>query len=75
MHKEGYVQKEIRTALDRVYEKEKEDVFLIPVRLEPVEPPEPLRYYQWVDYFAEGGPERLILAIRAATERRLRKSN
>jgi hypothetical protein len=68
VNKKGYVQKEIKLAFDKAQTLRPEEVFLIPVRLEPVEPPEWLNLYQWIDYFAEGGPERLMLAIKVAVE-------
>lgn len=69
----GYVQKEMRLALDLANERVRDEAFLIPVRLEPVEPPEELRNYQWIDYFADLGPERLMLAIKLAVGVRRRR--
>ena len=73
INKRGYVQKEIKIAFEKSQLLRSDEVFLIPVRLEPVEPPEILRQYQWIDYFAEGGPERLMLAIRMAIEHRRKR--
>lgn len=65
--KEGYVQREVRIALDRALEMPEGRIFLIPVRLEECELPSRLRTYQYVDLFAENGVEKLIksLNIRA----------
>lgn len=65
--KEGYVQREVRIALDRALEMPEGRIFLIPVRLEECELPSRLRSYQYVDLFAENGVEKLIksLNIRA----------
>jgi hypothetical protein len=73
VNKKGYVQKEIKLAFDKVQTLRPEEVFLIPVRLEPVMPPEWLNRYQWIDYFAEGGPERLMLAIKMAVEQQRKR--
>lgn len=70
VNRRGYVQKEIDLAFEKAQALRPEEVFLIPVRLEPVEPPQGLNRYQWIDYFADGGPERLMLAIKAAVEHR-----
>jgi hypothetical protein len=65
--KEGYVQREMRIALDRALEMPEGRIFLIPVRLEECELPHRLQSYQWVDLFTTGGMEKLIksLNIRA----------
>lgn len=66
--KEGYVQREIRLALDRAFEMPEGRIFLIPARLEECEVPYRVRTYQWVDLFVEGGVAKLIksLNLRAA---------
>lgn len=65
--KEGYVQREVRIALDRALEMPEGRIFLIPVRLEECALPTRLSSYQYVDLFAENGVEKLIksLNIRA----------
>jgi hypothetical protein len=69
INREGYVQKEMRQALDLSDEKPDGTVFLIPARLERCEVPERLRRWQWVDLFEPDGFERLMrsLALRAET--------
>ena len=62
--KAGYVQKEIRQALDVADEQPEGTIFIIPVRLEECEVPERLRRWQWVDYFDSNGYERLVKALR-----------
>jgi len=66
--KAGYVQREIRYALDVADEKPEGAIFLIPLRLEECEAPERLRRWQWVDLFRETGYERLLRALRARAE-------
>jgi NAD-dependent SIR2 family protein deacetylase len=61
--KEGFVQKEIRIALDTADEKPEGTIFIIPARLENCEVPERLARFQWVDLFEEDGYERLYKAL------------
>ena len=62
--KEGYVQKEIRYALDVAAEKPPGIIFLIPARLDECEVPEGLKGWQWVDLYKDKGFERLLKALR-----------
>jgi hypothetical protein len=62
--KEGFVQKEIKHALDVAEEKPEGTLFLIPVKLEDCNIPERLRRWQWLNFFEEGGYEKLMLALR-----------
>jgi TIR domain len=62
--KTGYVQKEIKYALDVADEQPEGSIFLIPVKLEDCEVPERLRRWQWVDLFEERAYERLLKALR-----------
>ena len=61
--KEGYVQKEIRLALDRALEMPEGRIFLIPARLEECELPYKIKTYQWVDLFTTDGMEKLIKSL------------
>lgn len=61
--KEGYVQKEIRLALDRALEMPEGRIFLIPVRLEECELPYKIRTYQWVDIYTADGMDKLIKSL------------
>lgn len=60
----GFIQKEIRYALDIADEQPEGTIFLIPVRLDECEVPERLRIWQWVDLFEDGGYERLLNSLR-----------
>jgi hypothetical protein len=62
--KEGYMQKEIRIALDTAEEKPPGTIFLIPARIEEVEVPVRLRTKQWVNLFNEDGYDRLLRALK-----------
>jgi hypothetical protein len=69
--KRGWVQREMKQALDLWQEKLEDDIYLIPVRLEDCEAPESLCEFQWVNLFEEDGWEQLVRAIRVGMERRL----
>jgi hypothetical protein len=65
--KRGYVQRELRQALEVVDEKPFSSIFLIPVRLHDVLPPSGrLQDFHWLDMFPswERGVERLLQAIK-----------
>ena len=68
--KRGWIQREIRGALDMWQEKLDSDIYLIPVRLEDCEVPEGLRDFQWLDLFEEDGWTRLVEAIQVGIARR-----
>jgi ABC-type branched-subunit amino acid transport system substrate-binding protein len=59
----GFVQKEIKQALDVADEQPEGTIFVIPVRLEDCKVPERLRDLHWVDLFADGGYARLARAL------------
>jgi hypothetical protein len=61
--KAGYVQKEIKYALDVADEQPEGAIFLIPLRLEECQVPDRLSQWQWVNYFDERGYERLLQAL------------
>src|SRR5512147_1744448 len=54
--KEGYLNKEIRRALDIADEKPEGTIYVIPLRLDDCKPSfERLKQLHWVDYFASNG--------------------
>ena len=63
--KRGYVQKEIKFALDTAEEHPEDIIFLIPLRLEECVVPDRLARWQWVDIYSEKGYDRLLSALRA----------
>jgi len=65
INRSGYLQREIKYALDAAEEQSDDSIFLIPGRLEECEVPERLRRWQWVDLFAEDGYDRLVTALQA----------
>lgn len=65
--KAGFVQKEIKDALNVADEKPEGSIFLIPARLEECSLPARLSGRQWVDLFQKNGFERLLKALQACT--------
>ena len=64
VNKEGYVQREIKFALDIADEKPEGTIFIVPVRLEECNVPNRLNMYHWVDLFDANGYEKLMGALR-----------
>jgi len=65
--KTGYVQKEIKFALERSDEQPEGKIFIIPVRLEQCNVPRRLNRWQYVDLFHEKGYSKLLKALEQAT--------
>lgn len=59
INKSGYIQKEIKFALDIADEQPEGTVFIIPLRLEECEVPDRLSRWQWVNFFDNNGYARL----------------
>lgn len=64
INKRGFIQKEIKYALDVADEQPEDTIFIIPLKLEECEVPDRLRRWQWVNLFEEHGYERLIRALQ-----------
>jgi hypothetical protein len=64
--KRGYVQKEVRLALDVADEQPEGAIYLIPVKLEDCPVPDRLTKWQWVDLFESAGQPKLEAALRLA---------
>lgn len=62
--KEGFVQKEIKFALDAADEKPDGTIFIIPARLENCNVPESMNKYHWVDLFSDDGYQWLLKALQ-----------
>jgi hypothetical protein len=62
--KTGYVQKEIKYALDRADEKPEGTTYIIPVKLEECEVPRRLNQWQWVNLYEENGYRRLLRVLK-----------
>src|SRR6266478_7445327 len=63
VNKEGFVQKELRIALDVADEKPEGTTFIIPVKLEECEIPRRLTRWHWLNLFEEGGYDRLARSL------------
>jgi formylglycine-generating enzyme required for sulfatase activity len=67
--KEGYVNKEIRRALDIAQEKPEGAIYVIPLRLDDCVPSfEQLKKLHWADYFTPNAHERLLKSLRRRAE-------
>ncbi len=62
--KRGYVQREMKLALDTWAEVPEGQIHTIPVRLDNCTIPERFKPFQWVDLFGDGGFEKIIRAIQ-----------
>jgi hypothetical protein len=62
--RKGFVQKEIKLALDEADLQPADSIFVIPVRLQDCSVPERLSKLHWVNLFAERGYERLMQALQ-----------
>ncbi len=63
INKRGFLQKEIKQALEHMQEKLEDDVWLIPARLDDCDVPEALSDIQWVDLFEDDGFDQLLRAL------------
>ena len=63
INKRGFVQKEIKQAVEHSYEKLEDDIWLIPARLDDCEVPEILGAIQRVDLFLDEGFNDLLRAL------------
>lgn len=67
--KRGVLQKEVKEALGAWEGKLEDDIFFIPVRLEPCDIPESIRKFQWIDLFESDGRQRIERSIREGIAR------
>jgi formylglycine-generating enzyme required for sulfatase activity len=69
--KEGYVQKEIRFALDAAYEKPEDTIYIIPAKLEDCRVTSRLSQWQWVNLFEgdEGAYVRLLASLKIRAQK------
>lgn len=67
--KEGYIQKEIKFALDVADEKPEGSIFLIPARLEECVVPDKLSVWQWVDLYENNGFVKLLRSLKLRADR------
>jgi hypothetical protein len=63
IYKEGFIQREIRYALDTAEEKPEGNIYVVPVRLEPCDLPERVARFHWVDLYKPDGHGKLLKAL------------
>jgi formylglycine-generating enzyme required for sulfatase activity len=68
INKAGFVQKEIKIALDVADEQPEGAIFLIPARLEECQVPDRLSRWQWVSLFEVKGYDRLMRALQSRAD-------
>jgi nucleoside phosphorylase/cellulose biosynthesis protein BcsQ len=68
-NKRGFVQKEIKIALDILYEKPIGEAWLIPVRLDDSAVPSRLQELHWLNLYEDNGWQRLLYAIQRGYKR------
>ena len=69
VNKRGAIQREIKEALDVWKERLEDDIFFIPVRLEPCDIPGQIRRFQWIDLFEPDGLRQIERSITAGLTR------
>ncbi len=67
--KEGFVQREIKYALDIALEKPKGTIFLIPLKLEECEVPDEIRHLHWIKLFEGTGFSQLVKGLQHRAEK------
>lgn len=60
----GFLQKEIKFALDVADEQPERTIFIVPLKLEQCDVPDRLSRWQWVNLFEKNGYERLMRALK-----------
>ncbi len=68
INKIGFVQREVKFALDVAEEQPEGSIFIIPAKLEECDIPQRLQQWQWVNLYEQDGYERLLLALRVRAE-------
>jgi hypothetical protein len=66
--KEGYLNKEIKSALEIAKEKPEGTIFIIPVKVEDVEVPRSLQHIQWVELYSEDGWNKILIALESRSK-------
>jgi hypothetical protein len=68
--KRGYVQREMKLALDALQELPEGTIHTIPVRIDDCDVPEDFQSYQWANLFAPNGFDHIVRAIRTELAKR-----
>jgi hypothetical protein len=64
LNKKGFVQEELRVALDTLQESQKDLSPVVPVRLDDSPVPDRLSHVQWVNLFEKNGLDRLLIGLK-----------
>lgn len=64
VNKTGYVQKEIKVALEAAEKVPEGEIFIIPVRLEKCVVPDRLTKWQWIDVFRPHGFKKIVNSLK-----------
>ena len=64
VNKEGYVQKEIKLALDVAEEKPDGTIFIVPIRFEDCLVPPRLTKYHWINFYEPDGYRQIIKSLQ-----------
>ena len=67
--KTGFIQQEIKFALDVADQRPEDSIYIIPLKLEECVVPERLKRWHWVNFYDEKGYERLLRALKATANR------
>jgi hypothetical protein len=65
VNQEGYVNKEIKIALDIAEQKAEGSIYIIPAKLEECEVPDRLQRWHWVNLYEDGEYDKLLRAIKS----------
>jgi hypothetical protein len=60
---EGFFKQEVEWARDNLKKRHKNDIYLIPVKLEACEVPDSLRQFNWLDLYKQDGWNRLLKVL------------
>ncbi len=64
LNKEGYVQKEIKLALDAAESKPEGTIFIVPIRFEDCNLPSQLSIYHWINFYEPDGYRQIIKSLQ-----------
>ena len=68
--KRGFVQREMRFAIDKADEFFDDDIFIVPVKFEPCDIPVIIKDFQCADFYTTNGREDLLRGLTVGSEKR-----
>lgn len=69
VRKKGYVQRELKAAIDLLKEVPEDQIFVVPVRIDECEIPRSYRHLHYCDLFDGDGPDKLLTVLRGGLEK------